>query len=73
MSVRRELHYQGYLLKCGPMVLADGRFGAHVAITLQTVNSVIEKGYPSLEAFADEDDAIEYAKRWGKAWIDDNE
>ena len=67
------LHYQGYLLNCDPMPLMDGRFGAQIVITSKRGEIVIEKLFPSLEAFSNRYDAIEYARRWGKAWVDDNE
>lgn len=73
MTTSREVHYRRYLLACEPRSLPDGRFGAQIAITLENGRLVIEKRFPALEIFSDERDAIEYAKRWGRAWVDENE
>lgn len=73
MAVLKKIHYQGYVFECAPIPLADGRFSARIAIVSHRGKTVIECQLPALAAFGVEDAAIEYAKRWGKAWVDDNE
>jgi hypothetical protein len=70
MPAPREVSYLGYLFICEPMVLDDGRFGAQILIRSNNGILITENRFPSLEDFSNEHDAIEYAKRWGKAWVD---
>ncbi|AOY99919.1 hypothetical protein BKK81_12190 [Cupriavidus sp. USMAHM13] len=62
-----------YLLDCDPMPMADGRFGAQVCITTGHDGAeLITRLYPSLDHFATEEEAVSYARDWGRAWIRDN-
>ncbi|KVD57296.1 hypothetical protein WI87_18825 [Burkholderia ubonensis] len=62
-----------YLMHCDPMPFADGRFGAQVVITTgHDGSAVVERRFPALGEFDTEEEAVEYARQWGRTWIDDN-
>lgn len=62
-----------YLLHCDPMPMADGRFGAQViVISGHDGPALVERRFPALEYFDTEDEAVQYARDWAKAWISEN-
>ena len=73
MTTKHGMRYKNFILLCDPKHLADGRFGAQVAVADEEGVRLIEHPFPAQDPFATEDEAVEYAKAWGKTWADEHE
>ena len=73
MTTRHGMRYKNFVLLCDPKHLADGRFGAQVAVADEDGSRLVEQLFPAQEPFATADDAVEHAKAWGKKWADEHE
>lgn len=62
--------HKGYVLHCDPMPMADGRFGSQVVIQPGKGDREVKRHFPAQKFFAAEQDAVEYEKKWGEAWVD---
>ena len=71
MTTKHGFKYGRYLLRCDPMPMADGRFGAQVVVTSEEGNDHVERPFPSLGEFNTEADAVAHARAWGVRWVDD--
>lgn len=72
MVTKHGIKYRGFLLHCDPMPMADGRFGAQVVIATEEGYEHVERSFPALGYFSAEEEAVAYAKEWGKSWVDDH-
>lgn len=71
MATKHGFKYRGFILHCDPMPMADGRFGAQVAIANEEGKSHLERMFPSLDYFLTEDEAVAHSRAYGHRWIDD--
>jgi hypothetical protein len=66
--------YRGFLLSCDAARIAPGRFQAHVVIARRDdLHIVVSRFFPVQHAFVNEAEAVEHARAWGTAWIDEND
>ena len=73
MPVKYGYSYKGYDLHCDPMPMADGRFGAQVAVYKHATGSEkFGRKFPALGYFATEQKAAEHGKAVGMRWVDEN-
>jgi hypothetical protein len=72
MTIKHGFKYRGFTLGCDPMPLADGRFSAQVVIGREEGGQHVDRSFPALPEFPTEAEAVQYAKEWGKRWVDDH-
>jgi hypothetical protein len=63
--------YRNYLLSCDAARIAPGQFQAHVVIARRDDLCIVaSQFFSAMEPFANDADAVEYARTWAVEWID---
>lgn len=71
MATDHSFKYRGHHLHCGPMAMADGRFGAQVVVAEDAENSVHERRFADLDFFLTEAEAVAHGKATGERVVDE--
>lgn len=67
---KHVFEYRGRQLRCDPMPMADGKFGAQLVVTHRDGAADVDTSFPSLGYFDTEGDAVAYAKAFGVKHVD---
>lgn len=71
MMTKHGMRYGNFILRCDPLHMADGRFGAQVVVADEDGTQLVGQLFPALDPFATEAEAVAHAQEWGKKWVHD--
>lgn len=71
MATDHSFKYRGHHLHCGPLAMADGRFGAQVAVGEEAGDAAPDQYFPVLDYFLTEAEAVAHGRSVGERFVDE--
>lgn len=73
MATDHSFKYRGHHLHCGPLAMADGRFGAQVVVAEESGDVALDHRFPVLDCFLTEAEAVAHGRAVGERFVDEKQ
>ncbi|MEW9583714.1 transcriptional regulator [Paraburkholderia sp. DGU8] len=67
------MRYKGYEVAPAAQLLPNGMFAANLTIEKTSANNGKAYSFDALDYFFDEENALAYACRWARVWVDNHQ